>query len=189
VPYDAIARNNAAAVLPNLNLPIVFKPLHGGSTVGLTIVRNKGEIEQAVRSVADLGDDLLIETYIEGRELTAVILGNEAMPLVEIRPHEGFYDYHNKYTSGRSDYLCPAPLPKALTKQVQEAALRAYYALDCRGFARVDLLLTPENKAYCLELNTLPGMTQHSLVPKAARAAGIEPPELVDRIVKKVHAR
>jgi D-alanine-D-alanine ligase len=109
------------------------------------------------------------------------------MPLIEIRPHEGYYDYHNKYTSGRSDYLCPAPLDEDLTAEIQKTALRAYDALDCRGFARVDFLLTSQDKAYCLEINTLPGMTKTSLVPKAARAAGIEPPELVDRIVKEVH--
>ncbi|MFH1010950.1 MAG: D-alanine--D-alanine ligase [bacterium] len=172
-----------------IGLPAVFKPLRGGSTIGLTIVREESEVAAAVQSVTELGEDLLIETFISGREITATILGDEPMPLIEIRPHEGLYDYHNKYTSGRSDYLCPAPLEDAVTNRIKEAALLAYRALDCRGFARVDFLLTPESEAYCLELNTLPGMTQHSLVPKAARGAGIEPPELVDRIVREAYGR
>jgi len=179
--------NDIEAALSQIGLPAVFKALHGGSTVGLTIVRSDADIAQAVQAVADLGDDLLIETYVPGREITAVILGTEAMPLIEICPHEGYYDYHNKYTSGRSDYLCPAPLDENLAAEIQKTALRAYDALGCGGFARVDFLLTSQNKAYCLEVNTLPGMTKTSLVPKAARAAGIEPPELVDRIVKEVH--
>lgn len=189
VPCNEIAHRNAASAFPDLTFPVVFKPLHGGSTVGLTIVRKREEIERAAQAVANLRDDLLIETYINGREITAVVLGTEAMPLIEIRPHEGFYDYHNKYTSGRSDYLCPAPLKEELTEQIKKTALKAYHALDCRGFARVDFLLTPENEAYCLELNTLPGMTRTSLVPKAAKAAGIEPPALVDRIVKEAYGR
>lgn len=173
--------------LSDIGFPAVFKPLHGGSTVGLTIVKGDTDVEQAAQAVTDLGDDLLVETYISGREITAVILGDEAMPLIEIRPHEGFYDYHHKYTSGRSDYLCPAPLAERLGEEIQKAALRAYRALDCRGFARVDFRLTSQNEVYCLELNTLPGMTKTSLVPKAAGVAGIQPPELVDRIVKEVH--
>jgi len=189
VRCNEIVEGSAIATLSDLTLPVVFKPLHGGSTVGLTIVRRKEEIERAAQAVANLGDDLLIETFINGREITAVILGNEAMPLIEIRPHEGFYDYHNKYTSGRSDYLCPAPLQEELTEQTKKTALKAYDALDCRGFARVDFLLTSENEIYCLELNTLPGMTRTSLVPKAAKAAGIEPPSLVDRIVKEAYGR
>jgi len=189
VPHHEIVEGSAIATLSDLTLPVVFKPLHGGSTVGLTIVRRKEEIEQAAQAVANLRDDLLIETYINGREITAVVLGTEAMPLIEIRPHEGFYDYHNKYTSGRSDYLCPAPLQEELTEQIKKTALKAYHALGCRGFARVDFLLTSENEAYCLELNTLPGMTRASLVPKAAKAAGIEPPALVDRIVKEAYGR
>lgn len=189
VPHPEIVGGNTIVELSDLTLPVVFKPLHGGSTVGLTIVRKREEIERAAQAVANLGDDLLIETYINGREVTAVVLGTEAMPLIEIRPHEGFYDYHNKYTSGRSDYLCPAPLQEELTEQIKKTALKAYHALGCRGFARVDFLLTPENEAYCLELNTLPGMTRTSLVPKAAKAAGIEPPALVDRIVKEAYGR
>ncbi len=190
IPQREIRNRRAVEeALETLKLPAVFKPLHGGSTIGLTIVRKEGEIAAAIQSVTELAEDLLIETFVNGREITATILGDEAMPLIEIRPHEGFYDYHNKYTSGRSDYLCPAPLQDALGQQIQETALKAYRALDCRGFARVDFLLAPENQAFCLELNTLPGMTQHSLVPKAARAAGIEPPELVTRIVKEVHGR
>jgi D-alanine-D-alanine ligase len=194
VPLQSVAPNllgkNQRVIKDALSitgLPAVFKPLHGGSTVGLTIVKEESEITGAVRSVVELGEDLLIETYIDGREITATIVGNQAMPLIEIRPHEGFYDYHNKYTSGRSDYLCPAPLEEAVAERIKRTALQAYHALDCRGFARVDFLLTADNQAFCLELNTLPGMTQHSLVPKAARAAHIEPPQLVDRIVKEAY--
>ncbi len=172
-----------------IGFPAVCKPLHGGSTVGLTIVREPGAIVQAAQAVVNLSDDLLIEQYIDGREITVVILNGKPLPLIEIRPHEGFYDYHNKYTSGRSDYICPATVEDALHDRMQRDAVNAYQSLGCSGFARVDFLVTSANEAYCLELNTLPGMTQHSLVPKAAKAAGIEPPELVDRIVKEAYAQ
>lgn len=185
---DETQENSVHNALADIGLPAVFKPLHGGSTVGLRFVRKENDVTQAIQTVMDLGDDLLIESYVDGREVTVVILDNEAMPLIEICPHEGFYDYHNKYTSGRSDYLCPAPLEKSLSTRIKEVALQAHRALDCRGFSRVDFLVTSHNEAYCLELNTLPGMTKTSLVPKAAKAAGIEPPELVDRIVKAAYA-
>ena len=176
-------------IFSEIGFPAVCKPLHGGSTVGLTIVREPGEIAQAAQAVVNLSDDLLIEQYIDGREMTVVVLSGEPLPVIEIRPREGFYDYQNKYTSGRSDYICPALVENALRDRMQKDAVSVYQSLGCSGFARVDFLVTSKNEAYCLELNTLPGMTQHSLVPKAAKAAGIEPPELVDRIVKEAYAQ
>ncbi len=189
VPFENAKKEKLENIFSEIGFPAVCKPLNGGSTVGLTIIRKPNEIARAVQAVVNLSDDVLIEQYIDGREMTVVMLNGEPLPVIEIRPHEGFYDYHNKYTSGRSDYICPAPIEDTVRDRMQKDAVNAYHSLGCSGFARVDFLLNSNNEAYCLELNTLPGMTQHSLVPKAAKAAGIEPPELVDRIVKEVYAK
>ena len=132
----------------------------------------------------NISDDVLIEEYIDGCEMTVVMLNGEPLPVVEIRPHEGFYDYHNKYTSGRSDYLCPAPIKDSLRDNLQRDAIRAYRSLGCSGFARVDFLVTSDNKAYCLELNTIPGLTSTSLLPKAAAAAGYDFGQMLEEICR-----
>jgi D-alanine-D-alanine ligase len=126
----------------------------------------------------------LFEEFIEGRELTVAVIDGETMPVLEIRPKEGIYDYANKYTAGRTDYFCPADLPAALAEELQTAALRAHTIIGCEGYSRVDFRLDPHGVYYCLEINTLPGMTGTSLVPKSARAAGIEYGEVCERIVR-----
>jgi D-alanine-D-alanine ligase len=132
---------------------------------------------------------LVFEEFIPGRELTVAILGDQALPVVEIVPHAGVYDYKSKYTKGSSRYEVPAEIPEPVAKRIQEIALTCFRGLKCRDFARVDFRLSPENEPYCLEVNSLPGMTATSLVPKAARAAGIEFDELVERLVKMAAAR
>jgi D-alanine-D-alanine ligase len=112
------------------------------------------------------------------------VVGNEAYPLIEIRPKEGFYDYANKYTAGRTEYLCPAPVSERDTKAMQEMALKAFTALGCQGFGRVDFLYADDGRFICLEVNTLPGMTKNSLVPKAAKARGEQPPQLMQKIIE-----
>jgi D-alanine-D-alanine ligase len=163
--------------------PVVVKPNDGGSTVGLTIVEDENGLMAAYELAGRYARTILFEEYIEGRELTVAILGNESLPVVEIKPKSGIYDYANKYTAGRTEYFCPAELPRSIEEELQELARRAHNALGCRGYSRVDFRLDPDNAPYCLEVNTLPGMTATSLVPKAAAAAGIDYPALCERII------
>ena len=163
--------------------PLVVKPSSEGSTVGLTIVTEPVDLPEAIRLASQYGPEVLIEQYIPGRELTVAVLGDEALPIVEIRPQGGHYDYESKYTAGRSEYFCPADLPEPLAARVRHLGLRAVQALDCRGCARVDFRLSPQDEPYCLEVNTVPGMTPTSLVPMAARARGISYDELVGRML------
>ena len=166
-----------------LEYPVVVKPLKGGSTVGLSKVQSTAELATALKLVEEQHDDAIIESLFAGREITVTVVDNEAYPVIEIRPKAGFYDYSNKYTAGRTEYLCPAPIPEAVAAAVQEAAIMAFESLGCSGFARIDFLLGDDNKFVCLEVNTLPGMTKSSLVPKAARARGLEPVQLMHKIM------
>jgi D-alanine-D-alanine ligase len=152
--------------------------------VGVSIVNEPDELPGALSAAAVLDRALIIERFIDGSEITAAVLGDKVLPLLEIRPKQGFYDYRNKYTSGASEYLVPAPIEAQATAAIQSAALRAYKMLGCTVYARVDFRLSKAGEHYYLEVNTLPGMTSNSLVPKAAGAAGIDFPELIDRIIK-----
>lgn len=163
--------------------PIVVKPNDGGSTVGMTILDDGNGLAEAYRLAGEYAETVLFEEFIPGRELTVAILGDESLPIIEIRPKSGFYDYSSKYTAGRTEYICPAELPRDIEEEVRELARRAHVALGCRGYSRVDFRLSPENVPYCLEVNTLPGMTATSLVPKAAAAAGMSYPDLCERII------
>jgi D-alanine-D-alanine ligase len=164
--------------------PLVVKPNEQGSTVGLTIVTQPGDLDEALRLAFEYGVEALVEQFIPGRELTVAVLGNEALPIVEIRPHGGHYDYESKYTAGRSEYFCPADLPEPLARTIQELGLRAAHALGCRGVSRVDFRLSPDDEPYCLEVNTIPGMTPTSLVPMAAKARGLSYDQLVARMLE-----
>jgi D-alanine-D-alanine ligase len=122
--------------------------------------------------------------FIPGRELTVAILGNEALPVVEIKPKDGFYDYEHKYTKGMTEYFCPAELPEKLSKELQEKSLLIHNALGCKAYSRVDFRLNPKGESFCLELNTLPGMTELSLVPKAASTVGMSFKDLLNKIIE-----
>lgn len=174
-----------AAVDPGVvgGFPLVVKPNEEGSSVGLTIVEAAGGLPEAFRLAAELGHEILIEEYIAGRELTVSVIGEEALPIVEVRPKSGLYDYESKYTAGRSDYFCPADVPEPVAGQVRELGLRAALALDCRGVSRVDFRLDDAEEAWCLEVNTIPGMTPTSLVPMAAKAAGLSYDQIVQRML------
>jgi D-alanine-D-alanine ligase len=163
--------------------PIVVKPNAEGSTVGLTIVREEGALKDAWDKASQYGD-VLIESYIEGRELTVSILGDEALPVIEIIPESGLYDYEHKYTPGKTNYVCPAEISSEITNEAKRLALSAFRTLGCRAYARVDFRLSVDNQIYCLEVNTLPGMTATSLVPKAAKASGMDFNQLINRIVQ-----
>jgi len=183
---DTAAKLRAADVpseVQALGLPLVVKPNEEGSTVGLTILREWGAMPAAFADAARFGHEILLETYIDGRELTVTVIGEEALPIVEIRPKSGFYDYESKYTAGKSEYFCPADLPAAQTREILELGLRASRALDCRGVTRVDFRLDGRGRAWCLEVNTIPGMTPTSLVPMAAKAAGLSYEQVVQRML------
>ncbi len=186
----ANGRSSAPSALAGLGgLPIVVKPVDQGSTIGLTIVRAWEELPAAIDAAAQYGRRLLCERYIPGRELAVGILGTEALPVVEIEPSKGIYDYECKYTKGMSRYVCPAELGDKETRAVQDAALRAFRVLGCADFGRVDVRLPAEGRPYVLEVNTIPGMTETSLLPMAARTAGLAYEELVERMCELAHAR
>jgi len=165
-------------------LPAVVKPVDQGSTVGVSIVRDARSVDEAISGAAAFSERVLIERYIPGREVTVSILGDEALPLVEIVPEGGFYDYECKYTKGKSRYICPAEIPEDRTRRIQDLGLKAFGLLGCAGFGRVDLRLAEDGSPFFLEINTIPGMTGTSLVPMAAKAVGIEFPDLVERICR-----
>jgi len=164
-------------------LPVVVKPSRQGSTVGMSFVFEAAEIGAALEKAWQFDDRALVERYIKGREFTVGILGDEALPLVEIVPKHGFYDYDNKYTAGATDYFCPAELERATAGHIQELALQAHRVLRCNVYSRVDVLLDAEGHPYVLEVNTIPGMTATSLLPKAAAAAGLSFRALCERIL------
>lgn len=164
--------------------PVVVKPVNQGSTVGMAIVQDESRLDNAITTALRFSDTIIIEMYVSGKEITVSILNGEALPIIEICPKEGYYDYKNKYTPGMTDYLVPAPLDENIAKKVRDLSVKAFTVLGCKGFGRIDFRLNNAGEAYCLEANTIPGMTNTSLVPKAARAVGIEFDELCDRIVK-----
>lgn len=163
--------------------PLVVKPNAEGSTVGLSIVRHPSELDAALEKASASEGPILVEQFIEGRELTVAIVGEEAYPIVEIEPKSGFYDYASKYTKGMTKYTCPAELDKTLARHVRELAAEAAQVLGCRGVSRVDLLIDDADEPYVLEVNTIPGMTPTSLVPMAAAAKGLSYSQLVARII------
>ena len=174
-----------------LGLPLVLKPWDQGSSVGVQIIDEDSELVAAASATLSQFGSLFVEEYIRGRELTAGILlinGEErALPLVEMRPKNRYFDYEAKYTKGMTEFLVPAPLPAKTTQQVQKAALSAHRILGCRGFSRVDLRLGDDGVPYVLEVNTLPGMTPTSDLPQAAAADGIDFPRLVEAMLQTAY--
>lgn len=169
-----------------LGTAIVVKPNDQGSTVGMTIVTS-GVLDDISAAIADAGkysETILIEQYIRGRELTVAVLGDEALPVIEIVPQDGFYDYKHKYTKGQTEYFCPADISEEVRDHVMNLAVTAHHVLGCKAISRVDFRLTEDNIPVCLEVNTSPGFTELSLVPMAAREAGIEFGPLCEEIIR-----
>jgi D-alanine-D-alanine ligase len=189
-PYlvvDRLQPANHQEVLEQLGLPVVIKPEHEGSSIGLSIVRRTEELQGALETAYRYDRRCLVEKYLVGTEITAGVLGNdalEALPLVEIIPGEQytFFDYEAKYTPGATKEICPARLAPELTAKAQDYAKRAHQALCCRGYSRTDMIVS-DTEIILLETNTIPGMTQTSLFPQAAAAAGISFPALLDRLI------
>ena len=172
-----------------ISFPYVVKPMNSGSSVGISIVRQEGEFQEAWKKALeeDRKGEVLVEEYISGDEITVPVLGEEVLPVIFIRPkREGaWFDYEVKYDSNLVDEIVPAPLPEDVTKRAQALALRAHRALKCRHISRTDMIVEKgTGDLYVLEVNTMPGMTSASLFPKAAKAAGISFPELLDRLVR-----
>lgn len=180
---------------PTIPIPLVMKPPREGSTVGVYIVRNEREIDPAMAEVAKYDRQLLVEKFVQGRELTVGILGDQALPILEIIPKGGFYDFTNKYpflnpkAGGGAEHVCPARIDPEKTKEIQDLALRAHQALGLKVYSRVDVLLPEDDLATVLEANTIPGMTEASLLPEAAAAAGINYVDLCLRIIELSRAR
>lgn len=164
--------------------PLVVKPPRQGSSIGCHIVFNADEWEESFQDALSYSEQVIVERYIPGRELTIGMLNGELLPPVEIKPASDYYDFNAKYISQTTHYICPATLDRELAKRANEIALETIATLNCRGLGRVDMRLAPDGKLYVLELNTIPGFTETSLLPKAAKAAGIEFPELCQRIVE-----
>lgn len=167
----------------NLPLPLVVKPVAEGSTIGTAVVRNRRSLREACRTAAAYDEQILIERFIEGREITVGILNGKALPLIEIAPRNGFYDFISKYTPGHTEYNLAPRMIKRTARMVQELALRTYRVIGCEGAARVDLMLSRTDEPFILEINTVPGMTATSLLPMAARHAGISFENLVEDIL------
>ena len=180
---------------PTIPLPIVVKPPREGSTVGVVIVKNEDEIESATSEAAKYGRELLIEQFVPGRELTIGVLGDEALPIIEIIPKGGFYDFTNKYpflnpqAGGGAEHVCPAKIDAEKTKEIQELALRAFRAAGLQVYGRVDAILFESGEPFILEINNIPGMTEASLLPEAAAAAGVSYIDLCARIIELSRAR
>lgn len=175
---------------PTIPIPVVIKAPRQGSTVGVHIIRNEREIDAAIADASTYDRELLVEKFIPGRELTIGILGDQVLPIIEIIPKGGFYDFTNKYpflnpsAGGAAEHVCPAKIDRDKTEEIQQLALRAFRALGLKVYARVDVLLPEDGAATVLEANTIPGMTEASLLPEAAAVAGISYPELCARIIE-----
>jgi D-alanine-D-alanine ligase len=164
---------DAVNIAKGFKIPFVIKPRYEGSSIGLSIIRDKKEMAPALKKAFAYGDEVLVEEYIHGRELTVGILEDEPLPVIEIATRHGVYDFDAKYFDGDTRYILPAELPEDDYNRTQECGLRAYQALGCRDFSRVDMRMDKSGEAYVLEVNTIPGMTERSLLPKAAEASGI----------------
>lgn len=184
---DPLNDDDLAGIMDEIGIPCVVKPATEGSSLGMTIVKDPADMRGAIDTALGVDDEAMVEQFIEGLELTVGVMGNDepqALPVIQIVPTEDeFYNFHAKYAAGGSTHLCPAPISAELTEQLQNLAVAAHMVLGCKGVTRTDILVKDDGSCWILETNTLPGMTGTSLVPDAARAIGIEFPELCEKIV------
>ena len=167
-----------------VGLPCVVKPACGGSSVGVSIARTEEGYKKALETAFSYEDVLIVEQYIRGREFSVGIVDGIVYPVIEIAPLSGFYDYVNKYKAGSTIETCPADIPAHVTEKMQQACLRAYHALRLSSYGRIDVMMDEEENVYCLEANTLPGMTPTSLLPQEAAALGIDFPALCEKLIE-----
>ncbi len=189
-PYVFINKNSNEFIkqCALLGFPLVVKPVAGGSSIGMSVVHQKSELEEAVHKAFDIDSEVLIESFIDGREITVGVIGNlqvTPLPVVEIicNKEHAFFDYKAKYTKGVTKEICPAKIDEKLTKKAQKLAISAHFALSCSGYSRTDMIIK-NDIIYVLETNTIPGMTQTSLLPVAAKAFGISFDKLIDKLIK-----
>ena len=183
-PYRVIKQpEDLTGLVEELGLPLFMKPAREGSSVGVGKVTKAADVQAVWEATAAFGDDVLAEQFIAGDELTVGILGQTALPIIRMSTENEFYDYEAKYESNETKYECPADLPSDLTSEIKELAERAFASLDCKGWGRVDLMLDANGRPLLLEVNTVPGMTDHSLVPMAAKAVGFSFAELCVQIL------
>jgi D-alanine-D-alanine ligase len=180
--------NHIDQAIEEAGLPVVVKPLRQGSSIGVTIAKTKDEVAMGLSRAFTYGPQALLERYIAGREFTVGILGDQALPVIELRPTQPFFNYEAKYVDKGTEYITRPDLPQALYTSLQELSLAAHRALDCRGYSRVDLRLEEDGCAYVLEVNTIPGFTERSLMPLAAREIGVSFPALCELILERVLA-
>lgn len=171
------------SIKKHFKFPIVLKPACEGSTIGIEIVQEPGDLRDALSRAFLVESRLLVENFLDGEEFTVAVLNGKALPIVKICPHSGQYDFHSKYTSGATDYLVPAPIPKKLTDEMQRLAIKGYKVAECCGVVRFDFRTDKSETPFLLEANSIPGMTATSLVPKAAAAVGIKFPELCEMLL------
>ena len=186
MPKDMTLRRGARMQPGAMPLPLMVKPNAQGSTIGMSIVREASEMESAVKLAYQNDDTVLVEQFITGTEITVPILGNdvlEVLPIVEIVPAKGFYDYEAKYTAGATDEIVPARIADSVAAEARRIAKICHQTLGCRGMSRTDMIVTARNEIYTLEVNTIPGMTPTSLLPRSAEAALIPFPKLLDKII------
>jgi len=169
----------------SLPLPVVVKPAREGSTIGISIVRREEELLSAFKKAVEYDEEILIEEFMKGKEITVGILEDIPLPMIEIVPKSGFYDFHSKYTKGETQYILPARISREKYLYAQEISLKAFQTLGCSGVARVDLMTDENENPFVIDINTMPGMTETSLLPKAASYAGIPFEDLVERILLK----
>lgn len=178
----------AQEIIDKLGEHVVVKPATEGSALGVSIVEGAEELQKAIETDFEMDKKVVVETYVSGTELTVAVLGNndpQALPVIEIVPQLGeFYDFESKYAAGGSDHICPARISEELTKKVQQTALAAHKALNCRGVSRTDIILGEDGTCWVLETNTIPGMTATSLLPDAARVAGMDFPQLCTKLIE-----
>lgn len=170
-------------ILQSLNGKVMVKPANEGSSIGMAEAHSADELQQAIDNAFKFDDEVLIEQWITGREVTVSVLKGQPLPVIEMRTPHQFYDYDAKYLSGDTEYLCPAPVNEALTKELKAVAAKAFRIVGAKGWGRVDIMLDEDNKINVLEVNTVPGMTETSLVPKAAAANGMDFEQLVLEIL------
>jgi D-alanine-D-alanine ligase len=188
LPTPAFCVLNSAADLPRVagevGFPLILKPVHEGSSIGMTKVERESELQQAWEAASEYDREVLAERWVTGSEFTASIVGGTALPLIRLETPRAFYDYEAKYKADSTRYHCPCGLPQEQEAQLQTLALQAFAAVAASGWGRVDFLLDAAQQAWLIEVNTVPGMTDHSLVPMAARAYGWDMPELVWRLLE-----
>lgn len=181
---DKVFYNDYLWLKAKFSFPLVVKPATSGSSIGLSIIDEEEELKTAFDLAFSFDERIIIEEYINGRELTVGILDNQALPVIEIIPKRRFFDYQAKYQVGLTDYVVPADLKEDIAKKVQSVAFKVHKLLGCFGCSRVDMILSKDNTPFVLELNSIPGLTSNSLLPKAAKAAGIEFSQLCLKLIE-----